>query len=105
MNELPELLLLVSPEMKSMFHKYGTFMGFDLTFHTIKERKDNKIFKIGAFMGLSVSRKIVPFALTVMIDETKQSFYELFKSFGNVMGKQPDYLITDEGPGIISAVK
>ncbi len=53
--------------MKDKFSKYGSFVSFDTTYHTIKERKNNKIFKLGIFCGLSLSRKIVPYCLIVTL--------------------------------------
>jgi hypothetical protein len=66
-STLPNMLLIVSPQMKTNYLRYGSFVSFDLTFHLIKDRKDGKIFKVGAFLGLSVSRKIVPFGLAIIL--------------------------------------
>jgi hypothetical protein len=39
MNELPDILVLVHPLMKEKFQRYGNCVGFDTTYHTIKEKK------------------------------------------------------------------
>jgi hypothetical protein len=38
-------------------------------------------------MGISSSRKIVPFGLVLSIDETEERFYQIFKSFFEIMKK------------------
>lgn len=34
--ELPNVLLVISPQMKELFYKYGHYVGFDLTFSLIR---------------------------------------------------------------------
>ena len=36
--DLPNVLLIVTPQMKELYHKYGHYIGFDLTFSLIKEK-------------------------------------------------------------------
>jgi hypothetical protein len=39
---LPNILVIVTPEMMVQYEKFGQWMGFDLTFSVIRERtKDN----------------------------------------------------------------
>lgn len=62
--------MFVSPLMKQNFERYGRqqFVSYDLTFNLIKElHSSEKSYKIGMFVGLSCSRRIVPFALTILI--------------------------------------
>lgn len=41
-------------------------MGFDFIFNLIQEVKDNKHpYRVGVFVGISSSKKIVPFGLVI----------------------------------------
>ena len=55
--------------MRKNFEKYGKnqFMSFDLTFNLIKDNHPvtNERYKLGCFMGLSSSKRLVPFALVI----------------------------------------
>jgi hypothetical protein len=35
-DSLPELMIVVTPQMKKNYHKYGEFVGFDFTFNLIQ---------------------------------------------------------------------
>jgi len=66
MNELPELMLIVTPKMKENFEKYGNWVGFDFTFNLVQENHENgKSWKVGCFMGISSSKKMVPYGLVL----------------------------------------
>ena len=66
MNELPALMIIVTPKMKDNFEKYGNWIGFDFTFNLIQENHSNgKNWKVGCFMGISSSKKMVPFGLVL----------------------------------------
>lgn len=82
MNELPDLMIVVTPLMKENYKKFGDWMGFDFTFNLIQEIKDKRQpYRVGAFVGISSSKKIVPFGLVICNEETKERFYQIFKSF------------------------
>jgi len=34
--DIPNVLLIISPQMKELYHKYGQYIGFDLTFSLIR---------------------------------------------------------------------
>jgi hypothetical protein len=66
MNELPDLMIVVTPLMKENFGKFGDWMGFDFTFNLIQEIKDRKQpYRVSAFVGISSLKKIVPFGLVI----------------------------------------
>jgi hypothetical protein len=66
MNELPDLMIVVSPLMKENFRKFGDWMGFDFTFNLIQEVKEERQpYRVGVFVGISSSKKIVPFGLVI----------------------------------------
>lgn len=55
-------------------------------------------------VGNSHSRRIVPFALIIALEESAETYYRLIKSFGNIMGRLPGVIITDESKGALSAI-
>jgi hypothetical protein len=72
MNELPDLMLVVTPLMKENFSLYGHWMGFDFTYNIIQDvNHEGRPWRIGIFTGISSSKKIVPFGLVVCNQETK----------------------------------
>lgn len=96
MDELPELMVVVTPKMKQNFHKYGNWVGFDFTFNLVQENHSNgKNWKVGCFMGISSSKKMVPYGLVLSIDETEERFYQIFKSFFDIMKKEAAVIISD----------
>lgn len=82
--------------MKSMYRKYGSVVGIDFTFKLVKEtHPSGRTWKVGLVVGNSLSRKIIPFALLLTLEESSEAYYRLIKSFGNIMGSLPDVIITD----------
>ena len=52
--------------MKENFKKFGNWMGFDFTFNLVQEIKEGKQqYRLGVFIGISASKKIVPFGLVL----------------------------------------
>ena len=52
--DLPNVLLVISPQMKELFYKYGQYVGFDLTFSLIREKPEQaKEYLVGVFAGTS----------------------------------------------------
>jgi len=52
--------------MKKLFIKYGDRLSFDLTFNMIKkETAESNLFKIGVFLGISSTARLVPLGLVV----------------------------------------
>jgi hypothetical protein len=95
--------------MKLNFNKYGRgeFCSFDLTHHLIRELSphSNSPYKVGCLMGLSSSRKLVPFGLVITDVETKERYKTIFKMFFQMMEGYPSVLITDEAASIIHSIK
>jgi hypothetical protein len=56
-------------------------------------------------MGISNSRKMVPFGLVLSTSETEERFYQIFKSFFDIMKKEPAVIISDEDTALIAAVR
>ena len=53
MNELPDLMIIVTPLMKENFKRFGHWVSFDYTFKLVQEIKENKQpYRIGVFLGL-----------------------------------------------------
>ena len=105
MNELPDLLVVVTPLMKENYKLYGHWVGFDLTFNLIQEKnKDGRTWKVGIFTGISSSKKIVPFGLVICNEETTERFVQIVKAFTDMTNKIPDVIITDEDTAFLSAI-
>ena len=99
-------MLVVTPKMKENFQKFGDWIGFDFTFNLVQEKhKSGKDWKVGCIMGISNAKKIVPFGLVLCIEETKERFYQIFKSFSNIMNKSPKVIISDEDKALTAALK
>ena len=106
MNELPALMLVVTPKMKENFEKFGDWVGFDFTFNMIQEKHaSGKEWRIGCFMGISNAKRLVPFGLVLSTEETKERFYQIFKTFSNIMNKSPKIIISDEDKALMFALK
>jgi hypothetical protein len=61
-------MIVVTPKMRENFFKYGEWLGFDFTFNLVQElHSTGKNWKIGCFMGISCSKKLVPFGLVLSI--------------------------------------
>jgi hypothetical protein len=92
--------------MKENYAKYGHYIGFDFTFNMIQEvYRNGKRWKVGCFMGISSSKKLVPFGLVVSTEETKERFCQIFRSFFEIMSNQPKVIVSDEDRGLIGALQ
>jgi hypothetical protein len=103
-NQLPMTLVAVSPDMKKAFAVYGERVSFDLTFRLIKNRMGTDEWKVGVFLGLSSTNKIVPFGVAITLSTTKDAYMEIFKMFFEAVGGQPKVIISDEERGISAAL-
>ena len=56
-------------------------------------------------MGISSSKKIVPFGLVLCIEETKERYYQIFKTFSNIMNSFPKVIISDDDKALDAALK
>ena len=68
MNYEPDLTIIISELMKQNYKRFGQWTTFDFTYNIVDSAQS---FKVGCFVGLSFSRKIVPFGLVISKDETK----------------------------------
>ena len=55
-------------------------------------------------MGISASKKLVPFGLVICNEENTRRYYQIFKSFSEIMNKFPPVIISDEDKGTIAAL-
>ena len=98
-------MIIVTPLMKENFKKFGNWMGFDFTFNLVQEIKEGKQqYRLGVFVGISASKKIVPFGLVLCNEQTKERYYQILKSFSDIMNRFPEIIITDQDKAIISAI-
>jgi len=53
--DVPNVFLVITPQMKELYYKYGQYVGFDLTFSLIQERPwlNHKEYMMGVFAGTS----------------------------------------------------
>jgi hypothetical protein len=90
-------MIVVTPKMKENFHRYGNWVDFDFALDLVQETHTNgKNWKVGCFMGISSSKKIVPFDLVLSAEETEERFYQIFKSFFGIMKKKAAVIVSDE---------
>ena len=47
-------------------------------------------------MGISGSKRLVPYGLVLSTEETEERFYQIFKSFFDMMKKETKVIISDE---------
>jgi hypothetical protein len=103
-GQLPEIIVLVSPQMKENMKLYGQTICYDLTYNVISEVSEKgRQYAVGIFTGVNCYNHIVPFGISIICEETAQSFAMVFESFVNING-QPKSFITDEQNAIASAI-
>ncbi len=91
--------------MKRAFTLYGARTSFDLTFRLIKQPAESgSTFKVGAFLGLSASNRIVPFGIAITAETDRAAYVELFRMFFEAVGDTPKVMITDEERAIHAAL-
>ena len=56
-------------------------------------------------MGISASKKLVPFGLVICNEEKAKRYFQIFKTFSEIMNKLPPVIITDEDAGTIAAIE
>jgi 23S rRNA G2445 N2-methylase RlmL len=56
-------------------------------------------------MGISGSKRLVPYGLVLSTEETEERFYQIFKSFFDVMKKEARVIISDEDHALQAALK
>ena len=81
-TSMPELLLMSCPEMRKAYEEYGDVVCFDVTYNLLKKRyMDNKQWGVGFFCGIGHNLEIAVFAVTLICNESKDSFKRLFLNF------------------------
>lgn len=60
--------------MKKAYEKYGERVSFDLTFKLIKDKREDATWKVGVFLGLSSTNRLVPFGIAITLNQTKDSY-------------------------------
>ena len=55
-------------------------------------------------VGNSLSRRIIPFGIVFTLEENSDTYYKLIKAFGNIMGKMPRVIVTDQTPAAKKAI-
>jgi len=90
------MLVAANKEMKDLFQRYGDLVSFDLSFNLIKDpHPSGKKWKIGLFLGSSATKRMVPLAIVVTLQDTKEAYVQLFRTFFRAVG-EPKVLVTDE---------
>lgn len=80
---------------------YGDAVSFDPTYSTNKYKM-----VLTPFTGVDNHKRSVTFCCALIAKENTESFNWVFERFLIAMGgKEPEYIITDQDPGIISSVK
>ncbi len=88
--DIPNVLLIISPQMKELYYKYGQYVGFDLTFSLIKEKPSHETeYLVGVFAGTTESRRILVFGLVVTNNQSEEVYKYIFREFISIMGKYP----------------
>jgi transposase-like protein len=54
--------------------------------------------------GLNAAKKVIPFGFCLLVDETKDSFYKVLRSFFKIMEATPEAIITDDSQVIKAAL-
>ena len=56
-------------------------------------------------MGISGSKKMVPYGLVLSTEETEERFHQIFSSFFDIMKKETKVIISDEDHALEAAIK
>ena len=91
--------------------KFGQFVSFDITYNLVKEAKvieglpRPKKWGLGLFLGKNNHNKTIPFGVCLINSETKEDFKRLFMNFFDIVGGEPQAIITDQQIAIIGALE
>lgn len=90
--------------------KFGQFMSFDITYNLVKESKvtegeRTKKWGLGLFLGKNNHNKTIPFGICLLNSETKDDFKKVFMNFFDIVGGEPQAIITDQQIAIIGALE
>lgn len=65
-EKYPEILIVTNKTMIDLFHQYGQFCTFDITYKLIRQEDPGNHYRLGCFVGQSQNCSILPFALVVV---------------------------------------
>lgn len=77
---IPEVMLIITPQMRDLYNKYGFMIKIDFTFKLIREEVPSvdhegtpilKKFAVGFISGVNPNNKIIIYALCLSLQETK----------------------------------
>ena len=91
--------------MKDNYQIFGDKLGIDSTYKMIKTQSQSKSYRLVTLMGESSSKKIVPFCLALILDETAKAYQNIFSFFKSVVGPLPKIIISDDAIVIRSALR
>lgn len=84
---MPDVLLAISGSMKEACQIWGDQVAFNIVDDILKHKKGSKRYVAGTFTGMASDLQLVIFGSCVMVDDSKESFFTLFKNFLEVTGK------------------
>jgi hypothetical protein len=66
---------------------------------------NGKQWKMGFFLGVSSCKRIVHLGLVVVLNENKENYVRIFKTFFEAMKGQPKVIVTDEEKTLLAAIE
>ena len=91
--------------MRDNYQKWGQVISFDLTFNLVRDvHSSGSKWKMGCFVALTSSRRVVPVALVATLHTTKEVYVQILRTFFSVTGTKPPVLVTDEETGMLAAI-
>lgn len=95
-GSLPDMFIACSPQMVSAYERFGDCISFDLTYNLLKQRTpDGEQWGTGLFVGFDTNLRIVLLGMCILTRETAENFMLLFKNYFELLGKEPQTIITD----------
>ena len=115
----PQVCLYISNTMKKKYLEFGRFVAIDFTYNLIRERpyvgeqmeegtrpkKKPTKWITGIISGLDSARRILIYAIAFCYSESIDSIRVILENFFDVMGRQPETILSDQGLGIIGAIE
>jgi len=93
-------LIWISDRMKANFDNFGDVILFDTTFKTNRFK-----LSLGIFLGISNNGKNSFFGITLLYNESEESFIWAFQKFNFFMKKEPITFVSDQDPAILAATQ
>ncbi len=92
--------------MREKFERYGDVVSFDLTFQMVKnihQSSENR-WKLGVFLGVSSCKHLVPLGIVFTLNQTREAYSKIFRTFFAAVKGHPRILVTDEEKAIGAAL-